>query len=316
VLQVSNESAILNRCDRNKQTMKANTPSRTAQYMALFRAIETERPANKRLFTDKYAINFLDKGLRTATKISGLPIIGSLIPKIIHRKAVGALSSGTARTKFIDDLLFQTIQNGIQQVLILGAGFDTRALRLDFLKEIPVIEIDHPDTSKFKIEKLKQTGQLPDNIRYLQIDFNKQSLDELAQKNKIDFSTPTAIIWEGVTNYLTQETIDKTFELIKRFSQNSFIIFTYIHKLVLDNATAFEGTEKLFENLEQNEEQWTFGFIPSELPKYLQQFGMTLIDDKGAAEYREIYIPERKGLLNGYEFYRVAFAKRTDEDGN
>lgn len=111
--------------------MKVNTPSRTARYMTLFRAIETARPADKRLFTDSYAINFLDSGLKMATRFSGLPFIGSLIPKIIHNKALGALSSGTARTKFIDDLLLQTIQNGIQQVLILGAGFDTRALRLE-----------------------------------------------------------------------------------------------------------------------------------------------------------------------------------------
>lgn len=294
--------------------MKENTPSRTAQYMALFRAIETERPASKRLFTDKYASNFLDNGLKTAAKISALPIIGSLIPKIIHNKALGALSSGIARTKFIDDLLLQTIQSGVQQVLILGAGFDTRALRLDFLKNITVIEIDHPDTSKFKLEKLKTTGQLPSNIRYLQLDFNKDNLEELAQRNEIDFTIPTTILWEGVTNYLTQIAINKTFEFVKRFPFNSFIIFTYIHKQVLDNAQLFAGTEKLFENLKQNEEHWTFGFLPSELSGYLQQFGLTLIADKGANEYREKYISERKGLLNGYEFYRVAFAKLTKEN--
>lgn len=179
------------------------------------------------------------------------------------------------------------------------------------LKEIPVIEIGHPDTSNFKIERLKRTGQLPDNIRYLELDFNKKSLDELAQKNKIDFSKLTTIIWEGVTNYLSQEAIDKTFEFLKKFSTNSFIVFTYIHKQVLDDRKSFEGTEKLFENLKRNEEHWTFGFLPSDLPRYLQRFGMTLIDDKGAAEYREKYMPERKGLLDGYEFYRVAFAKLT-----
>ncbi|HRO41726.1 MAG TPA: hypothetical protein PL009_02770 [Flavipsychrobacter sp.] len=51
-------------------------------------------------------------------------------------------------------------------------------------------------------------------------------------------------------------------------------------------------------------ERWTFGFLPSELPNYLRQFGLALIDDKGANEYREKYIPERKGLISGYEFYR------------
>jgi methyltransferase (TIGR00027 family) len=278
--------------------------------MALFRAIETVEPVHKRLFTDKYAIHFLDRRLKIATKISEIPVIGSLIPKIIHNKAAGALSSGIARTKYIDDLLQHTIQNGIKQVVILGAGFDTRALRLDFLKEISVVEIDHPDTSDFKMEKLKQIGQLNANVRYLQLDFTKENLNNFAQKNNIDFAKPTTIIWEGVTNYLTQETIDKTFEFISKFHQNSFIIFTYIHKQVFDDKTTFEGTKKLFRNLKQNEEVWTFGFLPSELTPYLQRFGITLIDDKGAAEYREKYIPKRKWLLNGYEFYRVAFAKR------
>jgi methyltransferase (TIGR00027 family) len=262
------------------------------------------------LFTDNYAIIFLDKGLKIATKISGLPFIGYLIPKIIHNKALGALSSGTARTKFIDDLLIQTVQRGVQQVLILGAGFDTRALRLETLKKIHFIEVDYPATSKFKLEKLKAAGQLPNNVRYLQLDFNKESLDDLTQKSEIDFRKPTTILWEGVTNYLTQEAIDKTFEFTRRFAADFFIIFTYVHKHVFGNPQSFKGTENLFENLKQNEEHWTFGFEPSELSSYLEKYGLTLSDDKGATEYREKYIPERKELLNGYEFYRVAFAKR------
>jgi methyltransferase (TIGR00027 family) len=292
--------------------MKAHTPSRTAQYMALFRAIENERPSEKKLFSDRFAILFLDFGLKVATKFSGLPIIGSIIPQIIHHKALGALSSGTARTKYIDDLLQQTIRDGIQQVLILGAGFDTTALRLRFLENIPVIEIDHPATSNFKLEKLKISGKQPKNLQYLQLDFNKESLAHLAEEQKINFSVPTVIIWEGVSNYLTQEAIDKTFDFVKRFTKGSFIIFTYIHKQVLDNPQSFIGTNKFFEKLKQNEEPWTFGFLPNELPNYLQQFQLTLIEDKGAADYRQKYMPERKSLLNGYEFYRVAFAKRTN----
>jgi methyltransferase (TIGR00027 family) len=290
--------------------MKANTPSRTAQYMAFFRAIETERPIGQRLFTDKYAINFLDNGLKIAAKLSGFPIIGSIILKIVHHQALGALSSGIARTKYIDDILKQTVQDGIKQVIILGAGFDTRALRLNFLK-IPVIEVDHPDTLRFKLAKLKSTKQ-HNNIQHLQFDFNKENLEQWALQRKINYHLPTAIIWEGVTNYLTQEAIDQTFEFVQKFSKNSYIIFTYVDKHVLDNPQLFVGTEKLFENLKRNEELWTFGFIPSELPKYLKNFNLKLIEDNGADIYRKKYLPERKGFLNGYEFYRVAFAKRID----
>jgi methyltransferase (TIGR00027 family) len=288
--------------------MKTNTASRTAQYMALFRAIENERPSANRLFTDEYAIHFLDTGLKMAAKLSAVPLLGKVIPRMIHNKAMGALSSGTARTRYIDDLLQDTIRQGIRQVIILGAGFDTRALRLDCLKNIAVIEIDHPDTSGYKLQKLNEAGKLLPNVNYLQIDFNKESLDELASKHKINMEIPTTVIWEGVTNYLTAEAVAQTFHFIGRFAKGSFSIFTYIHQQVLDSPHSFEGMDKVLERLKENEELWTFGFKPDELGHYLQQFNLRLLEDYGAGDYRQKYMPERKALLNGYEFYRVAYA--------
>jgi methyltransferase (TIGR00027 family) len=293
--------------------MKANTASRTAQYMALFRAIETGRPSHKRLFSDPYAAIFLDKKLNRVAKFSKLPIIGRLIPKIIQKRGPGALSSGIARTKYIDELLWQTILKGVKQVIILGAGFDTRPLRLDYLNSIPVIEIDHPDTARWKINRLKETlGDLPKNVSYFQIDFNKQSLEDLASEHNLNFDIPTTIIWEGVTNYLTQHAIDETFEFVKKFTTGSYLIFTYINRLVLDNPGLFIGTEKVLENLTKNEESWTFGFNPEELSSYLAEFHLTLLEDLGAGEYRKKYMPDREAVSKGYEFYRVAFVSRQE----
>jgi methyltransferase (TIGR00027 family) len=281
--------------------------------MALFRAIETVRPPHKRLFADPYATIFLDDRLKRAIKLSTLPFIGRLIPKIIQSKGPGALSSGIARTKYIDDLLEQTIRNGVKQVIILGAGFDTRALRLDVLHSVPVIEIDHPDTAKFKIDKLKEAlGKLPKNVSYLQTDFNKESLENLASEHHLHLNIPTTIIWEGVTNYLTQQAVDKTFEFVKKFAIGSYIIFTYINKLVLDNPRSFIGTEKVLKNLSKNEECWTLGLKPEELSGYLTGFHLVLLEDLGAAEYRDKYMPDRKEISKGYEFYRVAFATRQE----
>jgi len=291
--------------------MKANAASRTAQYMALFRAIETVQSKSKRLFADPYAIHFLDSRLRRVTRISQLPLIGQFISKIIHRKGIGALSSGIARTKYIDDLLGGSIKEGSQQVIILGAGFDTRSVRLDFLKNISVIEIDHPDTSNHKQKILKNlVGHLPQNVGFQQADFNKQSLNEIAPGAKINFSIPTTVIWEGVTNYLTEEAVDDTFVFTKLFKSSFTIIFTYIDKDVLDNPNHFKGTETLFANLKENEEQWIFGFDPKEVSLYLKQYNLKLIEDLNATEYRNRYMPERTGISEGYEFYRVAVAKK------
>ena len=291
--------------------MKENTASKTAQYMALFRAIETNRPNNKKLFNDPFAIKFLDKKLQFLTKFSRIPILGRCIPFIIHKKAPGAISSGIARTKYIDDLLSYSVLNGIKQVIILGAGFDTRALRLDFLKNIIIIEIDHPDTSNFKISILnKYMEKLPENILFYQADFNKQSLSEIAAQAKINFNLPTTLIWEGVTNYLTSESINATFQFTRNFTVDFNMIFTYIDKSVIENPTEFQGTKKIYSVLINNEENWTFGFNPKELPNYLSQYNLKIIKDVNATDYRKKYIPERKEINSGYEFYRVALAKR------
>lgn len=296
--------------------MKTDTPSRTAQYMALFRAIESERPPSKRLFYDPYAIIFLDETLKLGVFLSGIPVLSRLILTLIQNRGLGALSSGIARTKYIDDLLKHTISKGVEQVIILGAGFDTRALRLEFLKNIPVIEIDHPDTAKVKINKLRKTmGYLPENVKYYQIDFNKTSLTDLARKEKLNLNLPTVIIWEGVTNYLNQDAIDKTFEFTEKFTENTYIIFTYINKSVLDNPQSFQGTKQLFKMQDEHEEKWTFGFKPESVPDYLNKFNLSLIEDNSAIEYRNKYIPERTEILKGYEFYRVAIAQNKGKNG-
>lgn len=287
--------------------MKIDKTSRTAQYMALFRALETKRDANDKLFSDNYAIHFLEAKLRFAAHMSKYSIIRKYISNTIQKKIPGALSSGIARTKYIDDLLQSTVANGVKQVIILGAGFDTRALRLDFLESIPVIEIDHPNTSNFKTETYKsRIGNLPKNIKFYQIDFNKQSLEDLAQQYNFDFTKPTTIIWEGVTNYLTEDAIKNTFGFIAKFTTNSYVIFTYIHKKILENPSSFLGGEKLLDGLDRLEEKWTFGFQPEELSNYLKPFGMLVLQDMGATEYRTKYLPNR--AENGYEFYRVAMA--------
>lgn len=280
--------------------MKKHAASRTARYMALFRALETRR-AHDKLISDPYAINFLDRDLQIATRLSGMPFIRRIIQRIIQLRIPGAYSSGIARTRYIDELLQQAIQQGVEQVIILGAGFDTRALRLDFLHNMPVVEIDHPNTAAEKKQKL---GSLPDNVQYIQLDFNRQGLHELS----LNTTLRTAFIWEGVTNYLEEAAIKATFRFIQRFPAGSFVIFTYVDEKVLQEPAAWFGAEKLLRDVADLEERWTFGWKPVTLRKYLQAFDMELLEDKDAVEYRRQYMPAR--TEKGYEFYRVAFAVR------
>ncbi|RFS18895.1 SAM-dependent methyltransferase [Chitinophaga silvatica] len=291
--------------------MKDDVSSRTAQYMALFRALETTRPKSSRLFTDHFAHNFLDNQLKLHVYLSKfIPGYRSMVEKIIRKRIPGALSSGIARTRYIDDLLEKAILEGNQQVFILGAGFDTRCLRLPFLKNIKVIEIDHPLTAAYKLERLSKR-HIPEKVFYHQIDFNKQSLDQLSVINNFNFSLPTTIIWEGVTNYLTQEAIDNTFEFLKRFAPGSTVLFTYVNQQLLDDPSSYFGGTKLLEDVSNIEEKWLTGFYPSQLASYLKKYHFELMDDQGAETYRQHYLPDRTEA--GYEFYRVASVRRISE---
>ncbi|MBW8686944.1 class I SAM-dependent methyltransferase [Chitinophaga rhizophila] len=286
--------------------MKTDTASRTAQYMALFRALETNRPSGKRLFTDPYAFSFLTARFKFITQLSVVPFIRNLVDRIIRRKIPGALSSGIARTRYIDELLQQTVRDGVKQVVILGAGYDTRALRLGFLRALPVIEVDHPATARSKQERLlRSLGRLPAHVRYLEIDSNEQKLEHLSPQC-IDKSLPTVFIWEGVSNYLSPEAVAATFAFMGQFAAGTYIIFTYVDEKVLRSPAAFFGGEKLIQELKQEEEQWTFGLEPFLVRRYLDDFGIELLEDHSAVEYRSYYLPERND--KGYEFYRVAFA--------
>ncbi len=86
-------------------------------------------------------------------------------------------------------------------------------------------------------------------------------------------------------------------------------MFTYVHRGVLDGSTPFAGTEHLVATLVRSGEPWTFGLDPRELPAYLGERGLELIEDVGAADYRARYLGRSAQRQGGYEFYRAALAE-------
>src|SRR5262249_40206956 len=130
--------------------MKQNHSSRTAEYMALFRALETVQPEKKALFADPYAELFLSRNLLLAAQVARIQPVGNLIRFYIDKRWPGARTAAVGRTRFIDEVTKDAVRQGITQVVILGAGFDTRAWRTIDLAAVKVFEVDHPDTTARK----------------------------------------------------------------------------------------------------------------------------------------------------------------------
>jgi methyltransferase (TIGR00027 family) len=292
--------------------MDESRSSKTAEYMALFRAIETcRRPLNVRLFDDILAIYFLETYLKKVVILSRIPILGKVLTWYIDRKWPGARTSGVARTRLIDDRLCEALREGFGQIVILGSGYDCRAYRIPGIEKARIFEVDHPATLARKKEIINcSIGCLPDHVVYVDIDFNRQSLSRVMRSAGFDSGARTFFIWEGVTNYLSEDAVDSTLRYIgAETARGSRIIFTYIHIGVLDGSKTFKGVDELWRTLEHAGEVWTFGIDPEHIRTYLEERGLDLIEDIGSEKYRMRYMGSSGKHLKGYEFYRAAIAE-------
>ena len=284
--------------------------SKTAEFMAFFRAIESGYPRERRLFEDCFARGFLRTPLKLASYIPYIPFMGSFAPWLIDKKWSGARPSGIARTRLIDDFLISGLQNGIEQVVILGAGYDCRAYRIPAMQDKLVFEVDHPNTQAEKRKKLEKImGSIPSHVVFAAIDFNKDKLENVLDRSGFDKAKKTFFIWEGVTNYLSSDAVDKTIRVISTSAAGSQLLFTYVHRDIIDAPQKFLNTSSLQELLNQAGEPWTFGFYPEELQQYLEIRGLKLLEDMSSVDYRIRYMNRFGKHLEGYAFYRAAFAE-------
>jgi len=264
--------------------------SRTAVYMAFYRALESARPAAKRLFCDPFARHFLRPFLLKAIGLSTVPLLGAILYWYADRRAPGARTSAIARTRLIDEAWCQALRDGIRQIVILGSGFDCRPYRLPGAPSAIIFEVDHPRTLASKLARLQQVVPvMPENVHYVEIDFNHQGLAQTLADAGFEASLPGLFIWEGVTNYLTLEAVGSVFRYVGTLSPGCRIVFTYVHGGVLDGSVNFEGAENLLRGVAQLGEPWTFGLCPSQVPDFLRTRGLELDSDLGAQEYRVLY---------------------------
>jgi len=293
--------------------------SRTAMVVALWRARESRRSTASRLFEDHLAPAFLDRRLRWALGLSRLPLIGAVMPwSLIDGHWSGSRGTVAVRTRYIDDALTAALREGVEQIVILGAGFDSRAYRIPGIARARVFEVDHPATQAAKTSAVaRRLGSLPSHVRFVPVDFSTHTLDAVMPAAGFRAQARTFFICEGVTHYLSEADVDTLFRYIARSgATGSGVVFTYIQRTLLDGTASFDGAGKTLATVQRSGEPYTFGFDPPALPGYLQARGLTLIEDVGAAAYRERYlVPLGRGHEPLSEFQRAALARVAGRSG-
>ena len=211
-----------------------------------------------------------------------------------------------ARTKYIDHVFSDAVGQGFEQVLIFGAGFDTRSIRLlQNDSDVRVFEVDAEVTQTNKLRRFEEVGiSIPGNTTYIAIDFNRDDPLELLIANGFQLGKRCLFILEGLLMYLSSDAVDNTFRLIHDLSgEGSRVVFDYVHSSVLNHEERYFGERELMKNVSDAGEPWTFGFEEGRVGEYLRGCGFNIEEECDTQilekKYFSGYDGELLGRING-----------------
>ena len=270
------------------------------------RATESFRPANERIFDARFDCTLLPTFWRALL----LPGIRQLLVALLEKFGMGTPGMLFCRTRFIDDALVEWLRNDKQQVICLGAGYDTRAYRIPGIERTRFFELDLPTAQSLKREHLhKVLGEIPAHVTFIPIDFDRQSIEVEMAVASYQPEIETFFIWEGVTQYITAEAVDATLKFAAQATAGSRIAFTYIDKGILDGTSRTKTDQRIISRVAKRGMPWVFGIDPAEIESWLSCRGFKLIDHADALEYRNRYVTPVGRELNIYEGERMVLAE-------
>lgn len=268
--------------------MRDDTPSRTAAFVAAVRQLGQLLPDDVRLVDDPYGAAFASRTVarvleREGTRLRPLAAVPGMRAWILYMQV---------RTRVIDDALRAFLASGGRQLVVLGAGYDCRALRMPELATANVFEVDHPATQTRKRKILDRIGA-ESPATYVTWDFETRPMEDLPDalgEAGLDLADPVFTIWEGVTMYLTEPAIDASLRAIRAWSTaGSQLAMTYFAKSRLIQPTLL--TRAMLAAVATFGEPWKFGWDPEELPAYLAARDFALVKDIAIADAARELLP-------------------------
>ncbi len=209
--------------------MRWNLPSQTAQYVALFKAlgnIGPRVPGYRDPIAGKIIPSFWAASLGIAKlKMRFFPR-ASVYPYWLQQVGLNI----QFRTVVLDDAINKGLP--FDQLVILGAGLDSRAWRMQELKNVKVYEVDHPATQAWKKEQVKKIEgeRQAEEVKFVAVDFTKDDLSLKLEEAGFDRNKKSFWIWEGVTMYLEEGDVRKTMKMISELSEGGGgLALTYLN---------------------------------------------------------------------------------------
>ena len=264
--------------------MQDQTASKTALATAYVRAAHQLLDDRPLLLNDPMALPLLGPG--------AAEIIRGRIAR--HQSPAGKSLRAhvVLRTRFTEDRLEAAVSKGLARYVIIGAGYDSFALRRPpWARKLKIVEVDHPATQSAKREKIAESGlPEPENLIFAPADFEREELAEVLARCGISPDEPVFFSWLGVTMYLEEAAIDTTLRTIGTFAPGSEVSLTF-------KQPPDEASSPLAARVSDLGEPFVSFFAPEEIEGKLRSTGFSSIDFLTQEKTESLYfVPSRTDL--------------------
>jgi methyltransferase (TIGR00027 family) len=277
--------------------MKSDAPSRMALMVARQRAAH-QLLDHGAILDDPFAMKILREGERDLLQFANehpLASIGRLIT--------------AARSRIAEDALSKAVERGVRQVVILGAGLDTFALRNPHGARISIFEVDHPATQTWKRQRLVGAELAPPPwLTFVPVDFEQDDLQQKLSSAGFQRTSAAFFTWLGVVPYLTHDAIGSTLDYMASI-QNSEVVFDYMEPPEALSEEIREVVTERTKQLEKTEERWASRFEPACIAAILRAHGFYDMEDISFQQIASRFGRDVQGLATGQAGVHIVHAK-------
>lgn len=269
-------------------------------------AVEQNEPPSRRLVDDDLAELFLPAPLRLLVAATRVRPVRRLMMRGSEWSGRGLWANLACRKRFTGDKLAEAL-DGIDAVVILGAGLDTRAYLLTRQIRIPVFEVDLPVNVARKVKTvLRVLGGPPMSVRQVALDLERDDLLTALAEHGYRTDYRAFFICEGVTQYLSEATVRRTLEGLRAAAPGSRLVFTYVRRDFIEGKNRY-GTRTLYHSVRR---LWRFGLQPDEVGAFIGDYGWRLLEQAGPDELVQRYVEPTGRKLKASQLEWSAYAEK------
>jgi len=217
-----------------------------------------------------------------------------LARRILERAIPGAFGYFNARTRYFDEVLGEQARQGLEQLVILGAGFDSRSLRFaEALRTVRTFEVDLPEVLTLRAERLGSRAGVACSATAVPIDFEHEDLGTVLDRQGFSSTARTLFLWEGVTYYLPAAAVQTVLSLVARSGAGSSVLFDYVTRAFVDGDYSGYGTRRLALAWRRLGDVNRFGV--DAVSAFVQPLGFSVRSDIDANELERRYLQSLPG---------------------